>query len=53
MLKQLSSAIGTGAMALVRQPKTAGFKPISRYDIFVDWLSKCEIFFHGIAFIYF
>jgi len=28
-------------MALIRQPKTAGFRPISRYDIFVNWLSKC------------
>ena len=28
-------------MALVRQPKTAGFRPKSRYDIFVDQLSKC------------
>jgi len=28
-------------MALVRQPKTAEFRPKSRYDIFVDWLSKC------------
>jgi len=26
-------------MALVRQPKTAGFRPKSRYDILVDWHS--------------
>ena len=30
-----------GAMVLVRQPKTAGFRPKSRYDIFVDQFSKC------------
>jgi len=28
-------------MALVRQLKTAGFRPNSRYDIFVDRPSKC------------
>jgi len=28
-------------MALVRQPKTAGFSLISRYDIFADWPSSC------------
>jgi len=28
-------------MVLVRQPTTAGFRPKSRYDIFVDRLSKC------------
>jgi len=28
-------------MALVRQPKTVGFRPKSRYDIFVRRLSKC------------
>jgi len=30
-LEQLSSAIGGGAMALVRQPKIAGFRLKSRY----------------------
>jgi len=30
-------------MALVRQPKTAGFRPISRYDTFVDQQSRCEL----------
>jgi len=38
--EQLSSAIG-GAMALVRQTETAGYRPKSRYDIFVDRLSRC------------
>jgi len=35
-------------MALVRQPKTAGFRLKSRYDIFVDQLSKCKycLIFH-------
>jgi len=32
VLEQLSSATGGGAMALVRQPKTAGFRPKSRYN---------------------
>jgi len=27
-------------MVLVKQPKTAGFRPKSRYDIFVDQLSQ-------------
>jgi len=40
-LEQLSSAIGRGAMALVRQPKTAGFRPKSRYKYIVGRLSKC------------
>jgi len=39
--EQLFSAIGGGAMALVRQSKTAGFRLKSRYDIFVDQPSKC------------
>jgi len=30
-IEQLSSAIGRGAMALIRQPKTAGFRVKSRY----------------------
>ena len=38
--EQLSSAIGGGAMALVRQLKNAGFRPKSRYNTFVDRLSK-------------
>jgi len=29
-LEQLSSAIGEGAMALVKQPTTAGFRLISK-----------------------
>jgi len=36
-----TSAIGGGTMALVKQPKTAGFRLISRYDILVDRLSRC------------
>jgi len=35
-------------MALARQPKTAGFRLKSRYDIFVDRLSKCY-WFSGLA----
>jgi len=36
-------------MVLVRQQKTAGFRPKSKYDIFVDQLSKwrdftCKLF---------
>jgi len=31
-LEQLSSAIGGGAMALVRQLTTTGFWPISKYE---------------------
>jgi len=38
--QQLSSVIG-GAMALVRQSKTAGFRPISRYKYIVRRLSRC------------
>ena len=41
VIEQLSSAIGGGAMVLVRQPKTAGFRLKSRYDIFLGRLSKC------------
>jgi len=37
----LVQSAAPGAMALVRQPKTADFRPKSRYDIFVRWLSKC------------
>jgi len=40
-LEQRSSTIGGGAMALVRQSKTAGFRLKSGYDIFVDQPSKC------------
>jgi len=29
-------------MAFVKQPKTAGFRPKSRYDVFVDRLSRCK-----------
>jgi len=37
-----SSAIGGGAMVLVTQPKTAGFRPISKYKyIIAPRLSKC------------
>jgi len=42
-LEQLFSAIGGGAMALVRQWKTAGFRLKSRYDIFVEQPSKCWV----------
>jgi len=40
-------------MVLVRQPKTAGFRPKSRYDIFVDRLSKCYAFWacHNIYYV--
>jgi len=37
----LNSAISRGAMVLVRQPKTAGFRLISRYEYIVYWLSRC------------
>jgi len=40
-IEQLSSAIGGGAMALVKQLKTAVFRPKSRYEYIVRWLSKC------------
>ena len=40
-IEQLSSAIGRGAMALVRQLKTAGFRPKSRYEYIVRRLTKC------------
>ena len=40
--EQLSSAIGSEAMALVRQPKTAGFRLKSRYEYIGRWLSKCQ-----------
>jgi len=39
--EQFSSTISGGVMALVRQPKSAGFRPKPRYDIFIDQLSKC------------
>ena len=29
-------------MALVRQSKTAGFRPKSKYDIFIDQPSNCK-----------
>jgi len=29
-------------MALVKQPKTAGFKPISKYEYIVPRLSRCQ-----------
>jgi len=29
------------AMLLVRQPKTAGFRPNSRYEYIIHWLSRC------------
>jgi len=28
-------------MALVRQSTIAGFRPISKYEYFVPWISKC------------
>jgi len=39
--EQLSNAIGKEAMALVMQPKTAGFRLIARYEYIVHWLSRC------------
>ena len=39
--EQLSSTISGGAMPLVRQPKTAGFRPISRYEYIVHRLQRC------------
>jgi len=33
-----------GAMALVRQPKTDGFRLISRYEYIVHQLSRCQSF---------
>jgi len=39
--EQLSSAIGGGGRALVRQLTTAGFRPISKYEYIVPWLWKC------------
>jgi len=41
VFEQLSNAIGRRAMALVRQLKTGGFRPNSKYDIFVDRVSRC------------
>jgi len=41
VLEQLYSAIGEKAMELVKQPKTAGFRPKSRYEYIVCWFSKC------------
>ena len=41
--EQLFSAVGSRAMALVRQWKTAGFRLKSRYDIFVEQPSKCWV----------
>ena len=40
--EQLSSTIGGGGMALVRQLTTAGFRPISKYEYIVARLLKCE-----------
>jgi len=40
-IKQLTGAIGGGAVALVKQPKTAGLRPKTRYDTFTDRLSMC------------
>ena len=40
-LEQLSNAIGGGAIALVKQLTTAGFRPISKYEYIVPQLSKC------------
>jgi len=38
-LEQLSSAIGRGAMALLRK-LTTGFRPISKHKYIVPWFSK-------------
>jgi len=40
-LEQLSSAISRGDLALVRQPTTASFRPISNYEYIIPRLSKC------------
>jgi len=40
-LEQLSSANDRGAMVLVRQLTTVGFRPISKYEYIVSKLSKC------------
>jgi len=45
--KQLSSAIGGGAMVLVKQLKTAGYRWISRYEYVVHLLSRLEIDRYG------
>jgi len=39
MNSSLTQSAG-GAMALVRQLATAGFRPISKYEYIVPWLSK-------------
>jgi len=41
VFEQLSSTIGRGAKALVRQPKTG--RPISKYEYIVSWLSMCDL----------
>jgi len=41
--KPLNSSLAQscgGARALVRQPTTVGFRPISKYE-YIPWLSKC------------
>jgi len=40
-LEQLSSTIGGGATALVRQLTTAGFRPKLKYEYIAPRLSKC------------
>jgi len=39
--EQLCSGIGGGAVTLVRQPKTAAFRPKSEYEYIVPRLSRC------------
>jgi len=51
-LEQLSSAIGRGAMELVRQLKTAGFRPQSRYEHIVRRLSKCQMDMYDITIVW-
>jgi len=40
-IEQLSSAISRGTMALIKQPKTAGFRPKSKHEYIVRRFSKC------------
>jgi len=39
--EQLLRAICRGAVGMVRQPTTAGFQPISRYEYIAHRLSRC------------
>jgi len=39
--EQFSRAISRGAMQLAKQPKTAGFRPISEYECIVPRQPRC------------